>query len=326
MKKLKSIYRNGAFALPVAIAFSGSVFADPILIDPDGSDVTQGTELVDALDWSQTSSIAVNVGEAPVPEGAVFRALTTAQLGNFQLSGSNLAGTGLNVDYEWTVIIAFHEEVIGTADPDMDGFTEIATFQARSDLGSALHIFHDTAQNADQLAGTGFEDGSGPILSAVLANDAVGTFIVDTSSLPGASGGPELLDQFGGDDWGGQQTLVGNGSTGALQFSVTAVDNDYFPGMLEGDIIALDLFFGNVSQQDPFQQVDPARQIWDAIDGAYESSDIGPINLLSGPDNLFQTDYNTSFDVTRDVPEPSTIALLGAGLTLIAFGRRRRRA
>ena len=67
-------------------------------------------------------------------------------------------------------------------------------------------------------------------------------------------------------------------------------------------------------------------EVWDAIDGAYESSTIGEINLLSGPDNLFQSDYNTSFDVTREVPEPSTIALLGAGLTLIAFGRRRRRA
>ena len=155
MKKLKSIRRAGAFALPLAITCSGSVFADPVVVDPDGAGGDDPI-VVDTLDWNQSSTLSTDV-IAPIEVGDTFRALTSARLGNFQLENNNVPGTGLNDPgpggYEWTVVIALEELVTGVADPDMDGFNEVATFRALSDEPSLLHIFHDPAQNSNQLLG-----------------------------------------------------------------------------------------------------------------------------------------------------------------------------
>lgn len=316
MKTLKSIYRNGAFALPVALAFSGSALADPILVDPDGAGA-QGSVIIDALDWNQSSTLAIDA--VPINTvGDTFTAITSASLGNFQNNNLNVAGTGLNTDYEWTVVIGFEEEVTAVGIPAISN----ANFKTLPGQPSLLEIYYDPAQNADALAGTGFNDGgAGPILTANLTSETVGTFIVDLNSLAA----PVLLDQFGGDNWAGQETLVGNGSTGSLEFEVATVDNAFFLEIFTGDIIAMDILFGNVSQQTPFQQVDPAMSLWNPLTSAQVTSTIGDVNLLDGPDNLFQSDFNSSFLIEREqVPEPGTIALLGVGLTLLGFSRRRR--
>jgi hypothetical protein len=327
MKKrhLSQLLAASAAALPLALAHA-QLIPGNINIDPDGGG-TDSTISVQALDWSQTSVLSLD--NIPLSVGDTFTSLTQAVLGNFQNpSGVSIGGTGLNSAYDWTVTMAFAETVTALTDPNGVGFNTHAEFVTDPTAPSALTIYYDTTRNVDPLAGTGFNDGT-PILTATLSNAASGDFDVDAGSVPDAGGTTEDLDQNGTDDWLGQQTLTGRGSTTNVAFSVQTVDNAFFPDVFVGDILNLSLLYGNVDEQLPFNQVDPAQQVWNDLTDAFAAADgtLGEVNALDGPNSLFQTDYNNTFLVERATnPEPGTLALLGIGLA--AFGGRslRRRA
>jgi len=321
MKTHTTLLVTGLALAPLGLANAAPVPAN-VLINPDGGGA-QPAISVQGLDWAQSSILTVdNVpldANLPFPQ-TPFQALTQASLGGFQNpAGVDLPGTGLNSAYEWTTVMSFYEETTNAIDADNSGIAEIATFATRPDMDSVLQIFYDDnpLTRADPLLGTGFNNGT-LILEAVLTNTAQGVFQITESA------GAVLLDQNGVDDWAGQQTLQGQGSTGNLDWSVTAVDNAFFPQVFTGSVISLDLLFGSVSQQTPFNQVDPARQLWDPIAGAFNTSDIGVTNLGldGGPDGLFQTDYNSTF--LAEAPEPGSLALLGLGLAVLG-GRTLRR-
>lgn len=65
-------------------------------------------------------------------------------------------------------------------------------------------------------------------------NDASGNFAVGTCQ----SGGNELLDQFNANDWPGQLTICGSGST-QIAVQVVSADPDYFPGFTPAQIANL---------------------------------------------------------------------------------------
>jgi hypothetical protein len=317
-----------AAALPFGIS-NAALVPSTVNIDPDGGAAGQSAIAIEALDWGQNSTLTVaNIPLLPTDIGSIFTILTQATLGNFQNpSGVNLIGTGLNTDYEWTVVIAFEEKVQNLLDTTSNGFLDLATFQTVPGAAtSELVIYYDTAVNANPLLGTGYNDGT-VVLRADLSSVTNGNFQVDESSLPlplGGTTGPVDLDQSGANNWPGTTTLVGNGSTGNLTFTVSAVDNAFFPDVFAGSIINMDMLFGNVSQQLPFAQVDPAQQLWDPVNNVFVASAVGAINGLNGPNELIQTDFNASF-LTETVPAPGSLVLVGIGLAALGGGSLRRR-
>jgi hypothetical protein len=310
----------GLAAMPVALAGLGPANADALTVNTEGTAATAIT--IDALDWNQGTTLSDGI---PLAERDTFNAYTQAVLGNFQLGGSNVASPG--TAYQWTVVIGFQETVLALDDPLDTGIDTNGTFRTIANPDSSqLTIYYNGTAVADQLAGTGFTAGTA-ILQADLDSNSLGTFLIDPNSLPGATLGTEDLDQFGSDNWSGQQTALGTGSTGNLDFTVTNVDNSFFPDVFAGSIISMDILFGNVSQQTPFSQTDPSYQVYDPVTASTITAfgHVGDTNLIDGPYDVFQSDFNSSFRISR-APEPGSLALLGLGLAALGGRELRRHA
>ena len=220
---------------------------------------------------------------------------------------------------EYTVVLGFREVVTGVG---QIGGQNIATFDFAAGP-SFLEIYHDPSNNADDLTGTGFNDGTLVLSGEVVAG--TGLFSVTQTSAV-------ALDQFNTNNYPGIQTRVGSG-TADVTASVTFVNPDYFnlPSPFE---IQFTLFHSD--QATPFRNVDPSARFYKAPGGAPPVLDgagtplvsIGIINgddpdAQGGPDFQFETDSRQTFTV---IPEPTSMTLLGIG----AFGfglagiRRRR--
>jgi hypothetical protein len=255
-----------------------SASAAVIPFDPDGGG-PDGTVQLGSMDFTQGSSLGENV-----LVGQEWTLYYQSSLGSLlDGSASVIVGTGLNVNYEITVVAAV--DVVTTF---FDG-NNIQFQRAVTPGVNFFRLYYDTSLNADPLAGTGFNDGT-LILDSSARTDLVGFFNF-------TSGGPAVLDQFSADDWGGTLTRVGIGAF-STSAEVTSFDASFFPGL--GDEL-LDLVFANSSQILPFRETDPSYQFWDG--SGFVPSDVGAVNGVDGPDVIVQADANGSFE---PVPEPAS--------------------
>jgi hypothetical protein len=176
---------------------------------------------------------------------------------------------------------------------------------------SFFEIWYDSTRDADNLAGTGFNDGTRIFLG-----------LPDTTrvSLGSFTNSPivEPFDQFGTDNYAGKLSQVG---TGAFSDDNTVALRD--ASFFITDIASMAF---NTSMIDPFKQVDPSLLFAGQAGGLLPAvvPTIGSPNGFgsNAPDIQFQSDANVTFTA---VPEPGGLLVVaGYGLTPMLMQRRRR--
>jgi hypothetical protein len=284
------------------------VLSAPITFDPDGAAPANPPQTINGLDWAVGNSLAKGIN--PLNVGATFQQYYQATLaGVINPQGLTVAPTGLNSTFEITAVMSATQVVtsVSVAGGSTTITYQLAPVQASN---SFFEIWYDATPDANNLAGTGFNDGTRVYLGGPNpAKTSLGNYT--------GSSAIELFDQFGADNYAGKQSVVGSGGL-TDDNSVAARDASFFIT----DIASMAF---NTSKVTPFKEVDPSLLFAGALGGAAPTivPNIGnPVGFSSdAPDVQFQSDANVSFTA---VPEPSGM-LLAAGGALTAITTRRRR-
>ena len=274
-----------ATALVLGLPVLHSYGATPISFDPDGVGANSAVE-VGSFDWAPGSVLVGKQDGALDPVIPLTPASTTlaqsyghgALIGVHDPLGDPAGLDGLNTSYQITFSVS-NGVVITTNDTGSE-----VLFDLDPVSGNFFQILYDDVVNASSLSGAGYSDGQ-VILSGQLV-DLSGNFTAPDAPL-------EVMDQSSnGDNWGGTQTIVGEGAQ-QIAVLVQYVDKDFFiSGLDTGSILPF-----NNSQVLAFKQTNPSNAF--DVDAASAAptllSDVGAINGLYGPHMLLQSDPNNSF-------------------------------
>lgn len=328
--------RRPVCGLLLALGAAGSsAIAGPMVFDPDGGGNEPG-RTVTRFTWAPTSFVAKN-GVAAVNNFAAFNCqqgacdfdvLSHATMVGLWNGNTDVTPPGLGTTWEITMTMRFTETVTAVAGP--------AAFFSTTGNGW-VEWFYSPVADAQALTGYGFNNGR-------LIMRLNGLLAASPGSLTIANTPPVVLDGIGPDDFPGQLTVAATGSPGVLSFGASGRDVD--PSFFLSNWAALDLG-GSLPAAVPYFGVDPSDcfvtsqaavnvgQPNGALPGCDKLHVLGPfsqqlaanggyvpvtgfINGFHGPD----FDPEIAFEATANVvPEPGRLALLLAGLLVVAARR-----
>jgi hypothetical protein len=293
-----------ALLVLAAVAHVTVAQADTIIVDPDGGGAN-GAIAVATFDYQPGNGIFANLGPAAAAKNNTpFTYYFQTRLANF-LDGSSVvipvAGLNQAGGFEITAVFAFQGIANGGGFPAPTSYSLAGS--------SYFQLFYDAnpLTQADDLAGTGFDDGT-PILSGSITQADGSYTVTPAAPLP-------LFDGFGPDNYGGLNSLV---TTGGADLTVSGITIDplFFA---TSPVIQLHLL--NSSNISPFSQVNPSQ--------IFQPNSAGLVPLL-GVANGMGTDFQVQSDATGSfvvIPEPTSLMLLAVGgLGCLTYARRRRAA
>jgi hypothetical protein len=304
------------------------------------NDTVKGWITVGSLDWNVGNALAYQAipeGDFPACDGTVqpFTLYYQAKLQNFlDPDGNVIGGTGLNTDYEISVLIAFGE--LGCA----FGPNAIFTFDPTNTTNYAKFYIDFTPETGSNLSGTGFDGADGVLImeGVVAATDTTNSVVTGgnyaATLVGGTSKNVAQLDQFVANDYPGVGTVTGGGSsTVVVDIDENSLDGNYVRLAVQ-EPVNIELF-SNSSQVTPYIQQNPSHLFWDEMVAAYitptfgdctgapafpcETNSFGTVNGSTKEgetvDFQFQADANSSLNVVTS-EEVGKCRMTGGSVTV----------
>lgn len=336
MKKLAIV---AALAALGAASQANAAFTS-ISVDPDGAGGAYGTISITSLNWLAGNAVAVGAGglagqsladynTALATTGETIHTYYQAQLNTF-VSNSGGSSTTYTPVGQWTVVADIVENQMASG----------AASVSLTPVGGTVSIYYNATKTANDITGTGFTDGTKILQGSIVGGSgsfqnttALNDLLVSLGLIPSNPTPITQLDNFGADNKPGVQSIQGNGqSTLKVDIGATAgdfVDANFFKtNITTFDFLTTGIEDANDTGQlvDPFNQANPSA----VVNGYTPVYGAGNVNGVLAPvsggvftqnsDFQFQTTNVTSFNA---IPEPSTLAIAGLGMTGLMLRRRK---